>query len=79
MVNSQTGISDNIRLAANIEQAMDGSAVALILTEWPEFTRANWAKLIDLMHTPCLVDARNVLDRRSMIELGYRYDDLGRI
>ena len=79
MVNSQTEMLDDIRLVANIEQALDGSEMVLILTEWPEFTRANWAKLIDLMDTPCLVDARNVLDRRSMIELGYRYDDLGRI
>jgi len=79
MVDSQTETLDDIRLVANIEQALDDSEMALILTEWPEFTRANWSKLIDLMDTPCLVDARNVLDRRSMIELGYRYDDLGRI
>ena len=79
MVNSPAEIGDDIRLAANIEEAMTGSEIALILTEWPEFTRANWSKLMGLMNTPCVVDARNMLDRKSMVELGYRYDDLGRI
>ena len=31
------------------------------------------------MNEPRVVDARNVLDRKEMIELGYLYDDLGRI
>ena len=54
-------------------------AWALILTEWPEFTRANWTSLINLMNGPRVVDARNVLDPKEMVELGYLYDDLGRI
>jgi len=79
MITSPTELPDDIGVAATIEQAMTGSDLALILTEWPEFTRANWANLIDLMNAPRVVDARNVLDRKSMVELGYQYDDLGRI
>ena len=79
MVNSPAEIGDDIRLAANIEEAMTGSEIALILTEWPEFTRANWSKLMGLMNTPWVVDARNMLGREAMVELGYRYDDLGRV
>ena len=79
MVTSQAGIPQEIQIAMTIEQAMTGSDLALVLTEWPEFTRANWTSLIDLMNGPRVVDARNVLDRKEMVELGYLYDDLGRI
>ncbi len=79
MVTSQAEIPQEIQIAMTIEEAMTGSDLALVLTEWPEFTRANWTSLIDLMNGPRVVDARNVLDRKEMVELGYLYDDLGRI
>ena len=78
-VKTQAGIPQEIQIATTIEQAVTDSDLVLVLTEWPEFTRANWASLIGLMNGPHVVDARNVLDRKEMIELGYRYDDLGRI
>ena len=78
-VKSEAGIPQEIQIATTIEQAVTDSDLVLVLTEWPEFTRANWASLIGLMNGPHVVDARNVLDRKEMIELGYLYDDLGRI
>ena len=78
-VKSEAGIPQAIRIATTIEQVVTDSDLVLVLTEWPEFTRANWASLIGLMNEPRVVDARNVLDRKEMIELGYLYDDLGRI
>lgn len=78
MVKSESGIPQEIRLATSMEQALTGSDLALILTEWPEFARANWAGFINTMNEPRVVDARNALDRKKMVELGYLYDDLGR-
>ena len=78
-VKSEAEIPQEIRIATTIEQAITDSDLVLVLTEWPEFTRANWASLMGLMNEPRVVDARNVLDRKEMIELGYLYDDLGRI
>ena len=79
MVKSESGIPQEIQIATTVEQAVTDSDLVLVLTEWPEFTRANWTSLMDLMNGPRVVDARNVLDRKEMIELGYLYDDLGRI
>lgn len=78
MVNSTTDIPDEIEIATTIENAVNQADLAVVLTEWPEFASANWPVLADLMKSPRLVDARNLLDRDSMIELGFRYDDLGR-
>lgn len=78
MVNSTSDIPNEIEIATTIENAVNQADLAIVLTEWPEFASANWPVLADLMKSPRLVDARNLLDRDSMIELGFRYDDLGR-
>ncbi len=78
MVNSTTDIPNEIEIATTIENAVNQADLAVVLTEWPEFASADWPVLADLMKSPRLVDARNLLDRDSMIELGFRYDDLGR-
>ncbi|MCS5674104.1 MAG: UDP-glucose/GDP-mannose dehydrogenase family protein [Acidimicrobiales bacterium] len=78
MVNSTSDIPSEIAIATTIENAVNQADLAVVLTEWPEFASADWPVLADLMKSPRLVDARNLLDRDSMIELGFRYDDLGR-
>ena len=78
MVNSTSDIPSEIEIATTIENAVNQADLAVVLTEWPEFASADWPVLADLMKSPRLVDARNLLDRDSMIELGFRYDDLGR-
>ena len=78
MVNSTSDIPNEIEIATTIENAVNQADLAVVLTEWPEFASANWPVLADLMKSPRLVDARNLLDRDSMVELGFRYDDLGR-
>ena len=78
MVNSTSDIPNEIEIATTIENAVNQADLAVVLTEWPEFASANWPALADLMKSPRVVDARNLLDRDAMIELGFRYDDLGR-
>ena len=78
MVNSTSDIPSEIEIATTIENAVNQADLAVVLTEWPEFASANWPVLADLMKSPRVVDARNLLDRDAMIELGFRYDDLGR-
>ena len=78
MVNATSDIPGEIEIATTIENAVNQADLAVVLTEWPEFASADWPVLADLMKSPRLVDARNLLDRDSMIELGFRYDDLGR-
>ena len=78
MITSASGISEEIEISTNIEEALSQVDLAIILTEWPEFALANWSKLAKSMNSPRLIDARNLLNRDAMLELGFRYDDLGR-
>ncbi len=78
MITSTSDIPEEIETSTTIEQALSHVDLAIILTEWPEFASADWPKLSSVMNSPRLVDARNLLNRDVMFELGFRYDDLGR-
>ena len=79
MVKNEKGLPTTFALAPTIEEAVHASDIAVILTEWPDFNRANWAAMRDTMKAPRVLDGRNILDRSQMLEMGYDYQDLGRL
>ena len=79
MVKNEKGLPTTFALAPTIEEAVRASDIAVILTEWPDFNRANWAAMRDTMKAPRVLDGRNILDRFQMLEMGYDYQDLGRL
>ena len=78
-VKNEKGLPTTFALAPTIEEAVRASDIAVILTEWPDFNRANWAAMRDTMKAPRVLDGRNILDRSQMLEMGYDYQDLGRL
>jgi UDPglucose 6-dehydrogenase len=59
-------------------EAARGAAVTVVLTEWDEFRWLDFAKVRDVMATPALVDARNLLDPAAVRRLGFHYTGVGR-
>jgi len=58
--------------------ALKNADGALILTEWDEFKKLNLAKVKQLMKTPLLVDARNILSCAELRAHGFVFDTIGR-
>ncbi len=56
----------------------EGASVLVVLTEWDEFRRLDFAKVAGLMETPNLVDARNLLDPAGLRRRGFTYTGIGR-
>ena len=56
----------------------DGAAVLAVLTDWEEFRWLDLTKVADLMATPSIVDARNLLDRNEVRRLGFEHVGIGR-
>jgi UDPglucose 6-dehydrogenase len=50
----------------------------LILTEWDEFRKLDWDRVYGLMARPLVIDGRNLLDPRAMMERGFEYHSFGR-
>ena len=49
-----------------------------VLTEWDEFRWLDFDRIADVMETPRVVDARNLLDPASMRRRGFEYQGVGR-
>ena len=56
----------------------DGDCICLI-TEWPEFTRLDFKKVLKLIKQPILIDGRNLYNPKNMRDLGFIYKSVGRI
>jgi UDPglucose 6-dehydrogenase len=58
--------------------AAEGAAVVALLTEWREFRWLDFGKVRDVMATPSIVDARNLLDPAAIRKVGLTYAGIGR-
>jgi UDPglucose 6-dehydrogenase len=57
--------------------AKDADALALI-TPWPEFKDLDLVRLKDIMRTPVILDAPNMLDPGKVTQAGFVYQGIGR-
>jgi UDPglucose 6-dehydrogenase len=64
--------------AASALEAADGADVLLVATEWPEFCQVDMMEVGRRMRGHRVVDARNLLDPRSVRAAGLDYWGLGR-
>lgn len=58
--------------------ALAGVDVAVILTEWPEFTSLDFVAAGAAMRGNAVVDTRNLLDPSTIRAAGFSYDSVGR-
>jgi UDPglucose 6-dehydrogenase len=58
--------------------AVEGAEVLVVLTEWDDFKWLDMDKVKDLMANPRILDARNLLDRGSVLRRGFHYPGIGR-
>ncbi len=60
-------------------EALDGADGAVLVTEWPEFRKIDWAgEAKRRMAHPLVVDGRNFLDGEALSAAGYAYEGVGR-
>lgn len=55
-----------------------GSDALVLVTEWEEFAKLEWARVRKGMRHPVLLDGRNLLDPQKMRSLGFTYRSVGR-
>ncbi len=67
-----------VHIAPTPFEAVAGASVLAILTEWQDFRWVDFAKVADLMATPAIVDARNLLEPEKIKNLGFTYTGVGR-
>lgn len=58
--------------------AIENSHGLLLLTEWPEYWSPEYEEMLNRMHTPLIIDGRNIFDKEMLQSLGFTYYGVGR-
>ncbi len=66
-----------VTIAGEPLDALEGADAAVLVTEWPEFARLDWAAAAAVMARPLLVDGRNLIDPAAAAAAGLEYDGIG--
>jgi UDPglucose 6-dehydrogenase len=78
---SQSGLREgfsNVIVETDLERLADGCDAVVLVTDWQEFLAIDYAKMLTLMAHPIIIDARNFLDGKALVALGYKYIGIGR-
>lgn len=59
-------------------QIVEEADILLILTEWSEFKEFDYQKIANLMQQKIIFDMRNILDRKKLSALGFKYNMIGK-
>ncbi len=69
---------DRIQYTHRNYDALHGAVALLILTEWNEFRRPDFARIKGLLKQPVIFDGRNIYDPGDVRKLGFTYYSIGR-
>jgi len=69
---------DRIQYTHRNYDALHGAAALLILTEWNEFRRPDFARMKGLLKEAVIFDGRNIFDPADLRKLGFTYYSIGR-
>ncbi|MDR2883590.1 MAG: UDP-glucose/GDP-mannose dehydrogenase family protein [Deferribacteraceae bacterium] len=75
--NAKSILTDGIYYAKNAYDACKGTDLCVVLTEWVDFKEIDLAKLKEVMNTPSIMDLRNLLDRDTVRNAGFKYSRIG--
>ncbi len=79
--NAKTDLADclgSVEFARDPYEAAKGAHAIAIMTEWDEYRKLDYEKIISQMERPAfLFDGRNILDHKKLFELGFNVFPLG--
>ena len=76
---SMEKIFNDIHYSDNVYDAIDGVDALVIMTEWNEFRALDLNRIKKSMRNNYVLDTRNVMNMKELSELGFVYDNIGRI
>ncbi len=71
-------LDEGVEITLDAYAACEGADLLVVLTEWEDFRWLDFVKVRDLLATPKVVDARNLLDPAALRRMGFSYTGIGR-
>jgi UDPglucose 6-dehydrogenase len=78
MERARAELGGSIHYCGQAEEVADGADAVLILTEWPQFRRVDWAGMRARMSHPLVLDGRNLFVPGELEGQGLEYHGIGR-
>lgn len=78
MPQAKSLLPKDVKYADDIESLLSGADCAVIVTEWPEFKKLDWAHITSGMRQKIVFDGRNIYEPSSMRRIGFEYYCIGR-
>jgi UDPglucose 6-dehydrogenase len=75
---AQRRLGQRVSYAESNYDALVGSDALVIVTDWNEYRHPDFERIKQTLRRPILIDGRNLYDPQKMMELGFRYDSVGR-
>lgn len=78
---SQTGMRHGltgVMVETDPERLADGCDALVVVTDWEQFRKLDYAKMAKLMNNPVIIDGRNFLDRETVERAGFDFKGIGR-
>ena len=76
---SMSKLFGNILYFDDVYDAIEGADALVVMTEWNEFRALDLPRIKNIMKHPCILDTRNVINMSELSDLGFIYDNVGRI
>jgi UDPglucose 6-dehydrogenase len=71
-------ILENVTLCENPYQVAEKADALLLATEWNEFKQIDFGRIKEIMHTPIILDGRNLWNSDLLTDMGFTYMGIGR-
>ena len=76
---SMSKIFNKISYFDDVYDAVKGADALVIMTEWNEFRSLDLPRIKNIMNNAFILDTRNIVNMSKLSELGFIYDNVGRI
>ena len=75
--NAKKEFGNKIGYAKDNYAVLNGADALMVITEWNEFRRPNFEKMLKLLKSPIIFDGRNIYSPRKLKEMGFEYYGIG--
>ncbi|MEX2054883.1 MAG: UDP-glucose/GDP-mannose dehydrogenase family protein [Candidatus Andersenbacteria bacterium] len=75
---AQAVLGDKLTYAHDMYEPLKDADALVIITDWDEFKEPDWKKVTSLLHSPIIIDGRNMYHPQEMEKRGFVYHSVGR-
>ncbi len=78
MQNIKTVFGSKIQYAKDMYAALKNADGLVLVTEWNEYRKPDFDRVLKLMKGNVIFDGRNIFDRKQLVDTGFEYYGIGR-